>query len=141
VLVLSTVVDWNPIYMEIDQSMEKIKLDGHQLEFKNTREDDPLKYVKSANSSNKILLDAAGLEYPLVLRNWQHGDRMQPYGMKGSKLISDLLTDCKIPSLEREKALVLTSGSTILWLVGIRTSKHHKITSITKSIIEITSDL
>jgi tRNA(Ile)-lysidine synthase len=141
VLVLGTVVDWNPIYMEIDQSMEKLKLDGHQLEFKNTREDDPLKYVKSANSSNKILLDAAGLEYPLVLRNWQHGDRMQPYGMKGSKLISDLLTDCKIPSLEREKALVLTSGSTILWLVGIRTSKHHKITSITKSIIEITSDL
>ncbi|AUC79523.1 tRNA lysidine(34) synthetase TilS [Nonlabens sp. MB-3u-79] len=141
VLVLSKQADWNPIYMEIDQSIERLKLDGYQLEFKNIREDDPLKYVKSANSSNKILLDAAGLEYPFVLRNWQHGDRMQPYGMKGSKLISDLLTDCKIPSLEREKALVLASGSTILWLVGIRASKHHKITSITKSIIEITSDL
>jgi len=141
VLVLSEQEADKPIYVEIDPSMESLKLDGQQLEFKNIAVDDPLEYVKSAHSSNKILLDAAGLEYPLVLRNWQHGDRMQPYGMKGSKLISDLLTDHKIPSLEREKAVVLTSGSTILWLVGIRASKHHKITSITKSIIEITSDL
>jgi tRNA(Ile)-lysidine synthase len=141
VLVLSKQADGNPIYLEIDQSMERLKLEGYQLEFRNIAVEDPLEYVKSANSSNKILLDAAGLEYPLVLRNWQHGDRMQPYGLKGSKLISDLLTDGKIPSLEREKALVLTSGSAILWLVGIRASKHHKITSITKSIIEITLDL
>jgi tRNA(Ile)-lysidine synthase len=58
--------------------------------------------------------------------------------MQGSKLISDLLTDGKIPSLEREKVVVLISGSEIIWLVGIRASRHHKITSETKSIIEIT---
>jgi tRNA(Ile)-lysidine synthase len=141
VLVLSRVADRNPIDTKIHQSMETVKFDGHQLEFKTIAVDDPLTYVKSTNSNNKIFLDAEGLTYPFVVRNWQHGDRMQPYGMKGSKLISDLLTDHKIPSLEREKAVVLTSGSTILWLVGIRASKHHKITSITKSIIEITSDL
>ena len=65
---------------------------------------------------------------------------MMPYGMRGSKLISDILTDNKIPSLQREKVVVLISGSNIIWLVGIRASKHHKITSETKSIIEITQN-
>ncbi|WP_292901561.1 tRNA lysidine(34) synthetase TilS [Nonlabens sp.] len=140
-LVLSTVADRNPIYMEIHPSTERVPLDGYQLEIKNIRTKDPMKHITPAVPSSKVVLDATGLEYPLVLRNWQHGDRMHPFGMKGSKLISDLLTDCKIPSLEREKALVLTSGSTILWLVGFRASQHHKITSSTTSIIEISSDL
>jgi tRNA(Ile)-lysidine synthase len=138
VLILSTSATSEAIYMEIDQLSRTIAMEDVKLELKTVVSEDALGYLKSLNLTDKILLDTTNIKWPLILRTWEHGDRMMPFGMKGSKLISDLLTDHKIPSLEREKVVVLISGSNIIWLVGIRASKHHKITSETKSIIEIT---
>ncbi len=45
---------------------------------------------------------------PLMLRSWQQGDKMQPFGMKGSKLLSDLFTDAKWSVFQKEKTLVIT---------------------------------
>jgi tRNA(Ile)-lysidine synthase len=140
VLILSNIATSKVIYIEIDKLSNSIEIEGLKLAFKKLPSKDPLETVKLLNSTNKLLLDTAKLEWPLILRTWKHGDRMMPYGMRGSKLISDILTDNKIPSLQREKVVVLISGSNIIWLVGIRASKHHKITSETKSIIEITQN-
>lgn len=65
-------------------------------------------------------LHRAALHYPMELRRWRAGDRMRPIGLGGSKLVSDLLTDAKVPSAERAQALVLCAGNTIVWLVGFR---------------------
>ncbi|MFZ1617008.1 MAG: tRNA lysidine(34) synthetase TilS [Flavobacteriales bacterium] len=65
-------------------------------------------------------LDADRLHFPLVLRPWRHGDRMRPVGLSGSKLISDILTDSKVPHEQRASARVLLSGEEIAWLVGVR---------------------
>ncbi|MGB0431099.1 MAG: tRNA lysidine(34) synthetase TilS, partial [Bacteroidia bacterium] len=37
-----------------------------------------------------------------IIRNIAHADKMQPYGLKGNKLISDLLSDKKLNSIEKE---------------------------------------
>ncbi|MFT7083555.1 MAG: tRNA(Ile)-lysidine synthase [Nonlabens sp.] len=140
VLILSTTATSEAIYIEIDQRSRTIAMQDVKLELKTLVSEDALGYLKSLNLTDKILLDTNKIKWPLILRTWKHGDRMMPYGMQGSKLISDLLTDHKIPSLEREKVVVLISGSNIIWLVGIRASKHHKITSKTTSIIEITQN-
>jgi tRNA(Ile)-lysidine synthase len=138
VLILSTAAVSEAVYLEIDSLSETVEVENMQLKLKKLQVEDATAYLKNSNLTDKILLDTHKIEWPLILRTWQHGDRIKPYGMQGSKLISDLLTDGKIPSLEREKVVVLISGSEIIWLVGIRTSRHHKITSETKSIIEIT---
>ncbi len=65
-------------------------------------------------------LDLAKLKEPLVLRPWKAGDRMRPAGLGGSKLVSDLLIDAKVPRNEKAGAYVLVSGETIIWLVGHR---------------------
>ena len=65
-------------------------------------------------------LDAEKLHWPLEIRPWQAGDSMQPLGLDGTKLISDMLTDAKVKEPHRAKSLVLLSGGKIIWLVGLR---------------------
>ena len=45
----------------------------------------------------------------LVVRAWQHGDRMQPLGLDGSKSLQDLLTDRKVPRALRTRLPVVVS--------------------------------
>lgn len=71
------------------------------------------------------------------LRPWEPGDRMRPFGMKGTKLVSDLLAEAGIPASHRPQTYVLTINDEIVWAVGVRASALYPVTSETKRIIEI----
>ena len=71
-------------------------------------------------SKNVIYIDPSKLKGELNLRKWKIGDRMIPMGMKGSKLLSDIIKDAKISSNEKKNVFVLEDGSQIIWCVGIR---------------------
>jgi tRNA(Ile)-lysidine synthase len=71
-------------------------------------------------SKNEIYLDPSKLIGELNLRKWKEGDRMTPLGMKGSKLISDIIKDAKIPSIDKKNILILEDENHILWCIGIR---------------------
>ena len=84
-------------------------------------------------------LDASKVRFPLTLRTTQEGDRFQPFGMKGQKLVSDFLTDQKLNILEKRRQLVLTDASgTILWLVGLRIAEPFRITDATSACLRLT---
>ena len=57
------------------------------------------------------------------MRFWQIGDRMKPIGMKGSKLVSDILKDAKVLHHLRKKQCVVTDDERILWCVGFSVSR------------------
>ena len=83
-------------------------------------------------------LDASAVAFPLIVRPWQTGDRFSPFGMKGSKLVSDYLTDRKKNYFERRSQLVVEDGKgNIVWLVGERTSEKCRIGAETRDIIYI----
>ncbi len=86
-----------------------------------------------------IYLDSSVLDGNprFTLRRWRKGDRMAPYGMHGTKKISDIFSDSKISVVEKSHIWILTRNNEILWVVGIRTSRHFPITKATKRIIEI----
>lgn len=85
-----------------------------------------------------VTLDADEVTFPLTLRATENGDRFRPFGMKGSKLVSDYLTDRKKNLFEKECQRVLVDANgTILWLVGERTSEECKVSPTTKSILDI----
>ena len=66
----------------------------------------------------------SGLHFPLLLRNWQPGDRLRPRGMGGKRQrVSDLLINRKVPLPENQKVLVLLSGGEIIWVVGHRAAE------------------
>lgn len=74
-------------------------------------------------------LDATTVRFPLTLRLAKEGDRFVPFGMKGSKLVSDYLTDIKVSLLDKQQQLVLEDAEgKIVWLVGRRTSNLCRIT-------------
>ncbi|MFV0555158.1 MAG: tRNA lysidine(34) synthetase TilS [Mangrovibacterium sp.] len=82
-------------------------------------------------------LDADKLCFPLHLRKWHEGDRFQPLGMRGSKLLSDFFTDLKLSQLEKEQQWLLCSGEDIVWIVGRRIDDRFKITAQTKQICRV----
>lgn len=55
----------------------------------------------------KLYLEAGALAWPLTLRRWREGDRFQPFGMEGTQLVSDHLTNRKVAADLRGRALVL----------------------------------
>lgn len=61
-------------------------------------------------SDDHLTIDAGKLQYPLILRSWENGDRFQPLGMSGSQKISDHLANRKVRSSEKEKALILSGA-------------------------------
>ncbi|MES2588300.1 MAG: tRNA lysidine(34) synthetase TilS [Bacteroidota bacterium] len=71
-------------------------------------------------SKNEIFLDESKIQGALNLRFWEIGDRIAPLGMKGTKLISDVITEAKIPNSERKNILVLCDDKTIHWCVGLK---------------------
>jgi tRNA(Ile)-lysidine synthase len=75
---------------------------------------------------------------PLMIRQPAPGDRMQPFGMRGSKKVSDIFVDKKIPGRERSRKMVLYDANEILWLIGITTSEKSRIEEKTEKILKIT---
>lgn len=84
-------------------------------------------------------LDADKVRFPLILRPITAGDRFTPFGMKGSKLVSDYLTDLHLSVFEKRRTLVLCQADgTILWLAGHRPDTRFCITSSTRSTLIVT---
>ena len=85
-----------------------------------------------------IWIDADQVTFPLSVRLIKEGDRMIPLGMKGRKLISDMLTDTKVSYFDRQRQYVLLNNDQqIIWLVGRRIDDRYKITSFTKTVLKI----
>lgn len=90
-----------------------------------------------APDPNHEVADLAALAGPLVLRPWWKGDRFHPLGMEGSVLVSDLLTNRKVPPSTRARQLVLTSGDAIVWVVGHRLAEAARITDATLAVVSM----
>ncbi len=67
------------------------------------------------------------LVFPLTLRPWDEGDRMMPFGMDGTKKVSDCLVDMKVPLPDKHRVAVLVSGGDIVWLCGLRTDNRYRV--------------
>ena len=88
---------------------------------------------------NIATLDAERLCFPLTLRPTKSGDRFAPFGMRGTKLVSDYLTDRKKSIIEKQQQLVVTDANgKIVWLVGERPAAPFCVNGNTKKVLVIT---
>ena len=89
-------------------------------------------------ASNEIVVDKAKVHFPIVLRRTATADRFRPFGMRGSKLVSDYLTNLKVDAVSKRKQLVLVDGNgEIMWVVGRRSSETYRIGSTTTTALRI----
>ena len=70
-------------------------------------------------TKQELYFSENAIEGELRIRKWKTGDRMRPIGLNGSKLISDILTDAKIPHHNRSNQLVVEDNRKIIWCVGL----------------------
>lgn len=87
---------------------------------------------------NEAWFDFDKVKQPLTLRHWRNGDRFTPFGMKGSRLVSDLFSDLKLSLNEKESTWILCDvDGTILWVVGLRASATASVTPSTKRVLKV----
>lgn len=75
---------------------------------------------------------------PLEVRSWRHGDRLRPFGMNGTRLVSDILSDRKIDLDAKKNVAIVTKGDTLLWVVGMRRSAYYPVEDDAEDIVRIT---
>lgn len=118
---------------------KKLILEGYQVE--------SLYFFVSSEVKSDIYLDIEKVQFPLVIRQWKPGDRIQPLGMKGSQKISDHLTNRKVSPIDKEKTLVLCDTDSTIYAIifnGKQTdaatiSEVCKATSSTKEYLLVTT--
>lgn len=83
-------------------------------------------------------VDAAKALFPLTVRRVAAGDKMKPYGMRGHKLLSDLMTDLKMTAFEKRRQLVVADANgDILWAAGLRVGQQAAVTKSTDEVVEM----
>jgi tRNA(Ile)-lysidine synthase len=84
------------------------------------------------------VIDATGVSGPLSVDGVREGDRMRPLGMEGSRKLSDMLTDAKIPRNARGAVPVVRDGERIVWLAGVRMSDEYRVSEATSRAVRLT---
>ena len=98
----------------------------------------PIKSFKLEKDKSVACLDAEKAAFPLKIRAIQNGDRFIPFGMSGTKLVSDYLTNIKASVIQRRNQLVITEQNDhIIWLVKERPDNRFRISPSTKNILRL----
>lgn len=84
------------------------------------------------------LIDPDKVRLPLFIRHWREGDRIQPFGRKQTKLVSDLMSDAHFSWWQKATNWLVTDATDeVLWVSGLRSSDVAKIDNNTKKIVAI----
>ncbi|MGM9688216.1 MAG: tRNA lysidine(34) synthetase TilS [Alloprevotella sp.] len=83
-------------------------------------------------------IDLTAIQGSLTLRSASTADRFCPFGLKGSQLVSDYLTNRHRSRLDKMAALVLCDERGILWLVGERIDQRAAVTPHTRTMLCLT---
>ncbi len=67
---------------------------------------------------------AAEIDTPIQVRSWRPVDRFEPQGMTGRKKLKNFFSDNRVEHETRAAIPLLVAGETILWVAGMRRSRH-----------------
>lgn len=71
------------------------------------------------------------------IRHWRRGDRMAPFGMDGTKLLSDIFAAAKYGAEDKGNAWILTADGEIVWVVGLRASSRWSVVPQTRRYLRL----
>lgn len=84
------------------------------------------------------IIDRDLLQFPLIVRHYRQGDKFQPFGMKGTMLLSDFFTNQHLSQMQKMSSFVLTDNDDqIIWVIGYRIDNRYRISETTKNILRI----
>lgn len=117
----------------VEKDTTEVHLPGKKLSLRFV-DAEGLEWNKAADIAQ---LDAAKIEYPLVIRKWKQGDYFYPLGMRKKKKLARFFIDQKLSKAEKEKIWIVESSKRIAWVLGLRIDDRFKIISSTKKVLEL----
>lgn len=118
----------------VNDILEEIIINGMKFSFEIVESFPEREELQNPSSA---FLDYDKLPFPLTIRTWQQGDKFQPFGMRGSKLLSDYFINLKLPLHEKKQQLILTDNRNIAWVIGKRTSQRFAVNSKIEKVLKI----
>ncbi len=115
-----------------------VKFKGRLLKFRGT-------FPAPFDDRTRAFLDADKIEFPIVVRNRQEGDRYRPLGAPGSKKLKEILRAKGIPVEERDRLPVIVVGISsksrdsararrIVWVPGLPAGEAFRVDRASKRI-------
>lgn len=90
------------------------------------------------NRGDKIFYCPAGAS-GFRMRKPERGDRISPFGMKGSRLVSDLLHEAKLTPSERRSIYIMADEQNrVIWIPGLRRSSLYAVRADMTQVKKIT---
>ncbi len=87
---------------------------------------------KQEPGSLEVVIDPDASAKNLHFRSLEPGDRIEPLGMEGTKLISDLLNEAGLTLAARRRLPIICDMAGPIWVPGVRMSGRVKVTDRTK---------
>ncbi len=100
----------------------------------------PTADIRFSRRADRVYLDsrlATGNSF--IFRHWVHSDRMQPFGMKGTKLVSDIFSNAHVDIYRKSQAWIVECAGNIIWIPGLRTSAHFPVNTSDEYALELTA--
>lgn len=126
----------------------KIVLDGNSysfllntVELKSTLQEETVSALPSDFNKKEIYLDKDLILGDLQIRKVQKGDRIHPIGMNGSRLVSDVISDAKLTSTQKQHLRILVDDQHVLWVPELCVSRKAIASNKSKHISKISLDL
>lgn len=86
----------------------------------------------------RLCLDAERLSFPVVVRQWKTSDRMRPFGMKGSRKLSDMFSDAKMDVVSKHLVPVFVCADGTVAAAGVlRSSESYRVSQGTSQVLVI----
>jgi len=122
-------------YFKVEDVEKKLVEMNKEICFDKTR----LKFYQTNKKDigkNMYIFDYDKISFPLYLRKRKPGDRIQPFGMEGTKKIKDLMIDKKILPYKRDIVPILVdSNDKVLAVINIRRSNYALVDDETDNIL------
>ncbi len=84
-----------------------------------------------------LVCPAAALRGNLRVRGWRQGDRLRPLGLGGSRRVSDVLREARVPVSGRTRVPVVADDEGILWVVGLARDERTRLLPGTTGMVTI----
>lgn len=86
-------------------------------------------------SRKTAYFDADATGDRLTVRHWRQGDRFRPFGMKGTKKLSDYFNDRKFSLMQKLSTPIVEMQGRIVWIAGERAADDFRVTPSSHRIL------
>lgn len=109
--------------------------------FELTAHIDDTKISHKKSGSMACFFDASYVPDAFIIKEWEHGEKMVPFGKKTPILLKKLFSDAKISAHDKNQIPVLHNSETqeIVWIPGVKNSNFAPVSDDSELILVITA--